>query len=257
MSRAETSGADFTAQELLIATVARLLEGCRHVAVGASSPIPGGAALLCRALSGGAMRVSVLGSTRNNFFTNGGVELFDCAAQGRVDAFFLSGGQIDGQANINLVGTGPYPRSEVRWSGSFGSAYLYFLVPRVILFRVEHSRRTLVEKVDFISAPGTSPPGVWRRGGPHALITNLCLFAFDKEKGRFRLESIHPGHTLEEVLDQTGFAFDRPDQVPETPAPAPQILALMRGAIRTEIAETYPRFAATAFAAPDTGAGAA
>ena len=94
-------------QELLIAAVTRLLEGCRHVAVGASSPIPGGAALLGRALSGGAMRVSVLGSTRNNFFTNGGVELFDCAAQGRVDAFFLSGGQIDGQANINLVGTGP------------------------------------------------------------------------------------------------------------------------------------------------------
>ena len=56
------------------------------------------------------MRVSVLGSERHNPFTDGGRELFDCAAQGRIDAFFLGGGQIDGGANINLVGVGGYPR---------------------------------------------------------------------------------------------------------------------------------------------------
>src|SRR6185295_14163263 len=125
--------AGHTRTELLIAVIARLLEGCRHVAVGASSPIPGSAALLARTLSGDAMRVSVLGSEKHNFFTNGGVELFDLAAQGRIDAFFLGGGQIDGEANLNLVGTGGYPRADVRWPGSYGSAYLYFLVPKVIL----------------------------------------------------------------------------------------------------------------------------
>ena len=92
--------------EMLIAVIARLLTGVQHVAVGASSPIPGSGALLARALSQGAMRVSVLGSRRNNFFTSGGVELFDLAAQGRIDAFFLGGGQIDGQGNVNLVGSG-------------------------------------------------------------------------------------------------------------------------------------------------------
>lgn len=236
-------------RELLISVIAGLLEGCRHVAVGASSPIPGSAALLARRRAAGALRVSILRSLRNNFFTNGGVELFDCAAQGRIDAFFLSGGQIDGAGNINLVGTGSYPRSEVRWSGSFGSAYLYFLVPRVILFREEHTRRALVEKVDFISAPGTSPPNVMRRGGPHALVTNLALFDFVRARGRFALRSIHPGHGLEEVLDNTGFAFDRPDRVPSTPVPDEETLALLRGPIREEIAETYPEFAARAFAA--------
>lgn len=236
-------------RELLISVIAGLLEGCRHVAVGASSPIPGSAALLARRRAAGTLRVSILRSLRNNFFTNGGVELFDCAAQGRIDAFFLSGGQIDGAGNINLVGTGSYPRSEVRWSGSFGSAYLYFLVPRVILFREEHTRRALVEKVDFISAPGTSPPNVMRRGGPHALVTNLALFDFDRARGRFALRSIHPGHGLEEVLDNTGFAFDRPDRVPSTPVPDEETLALLRGPIREEIAETYPEFAARAFAA--------
>jgi glutaconate CoA-transferase subunit B len=237
-----------TRQELLIFTIAGLLTGCRHVAVGAASPIPGAAALLERARSGGALRVSLLGSTRNNFFTDGGVELFDCAAQGRVDAFFLGGGQIDGEGNVNLVGTGAYPATEVRWPGSFGSAYLYFLVPRVILFREEHTRRVLVEKVDFISAPGTSEKGIYRPGGPHALLTNLALFDYDRVRHRFRLRSVHPGHAVEEVLDNTGFAFERPETVPRTPSPDPETLALIRGPIRGEIAEVYPRFAATAFA---------
>ena len=235
---------EYSATELLIAVITRLLAGCRHVAVGAASPIPGSAALLARELSGGAMRVSVLGSLKNNFFTSGGVELFDLAAQGRIDAFFLGGGQIDGQANINLVGTGGYPASKVRWPGSFGSAYLYFLVPRVILFREEHTRRVMVPQVDFISAPGTSEPGIYRPGGPHALLTPLALFSFDRVRQRFRLESVHPGHTVEEILDNTGFDFDRPDSVPQTAAPDPAWLKLIRGKIREDIAETYPRFAA-------------
>ncbi|MFO1322294.1 MAG: CoA-transferase [Burkholderiales bacterium] len=238
------TGAAFNRTELLIATIAGLLEGCRHVIVGASSPIPGSAALLARARSGGRMRVNVLGSQRHNSFTNGGVETFDLAAQGRVDAFFLGGGQIDGEANINLVGTGDYPGGGVRWPGSFGSAYLYFLVPRVILFREEHTRRVFVPKVDFISAPGWSPPGTYRPGGPWKMLTGLGFFTFDRERRRFRLESVHPGHTLEEIRDNTGFEFDA-DRVPRiTPAPDEAMLAEIRGSIREAIAETYPRFAA-------------
>src|SRR5690606_24434965 len=141
---------------LLIATVARLLEGCASVAVGNASPIPGAGALLARELSHGRLRVTTLGSRTYEDCTAGGVELFDRAAQGRLDAFFLGGGQIDGEGNINLVGVGEYPRMQVRWPGSFGSAYLYFLVPKVILFRLEHTPRVMVPKVDFISAPGTS-----------------------------------------------------------------------------------------------------
>jgi glutaconate CoA-transferase subunit B len=233
---------EFTQTEVLITTIARLLHGCRHVAVGASSPIPGSGALLARSLSEGAMRVSVLGSRKNNFFTNGGVELFDLAAEGRIDAFFLGGGQIDGLGNINLVGTGDYPSGGVRWPGSFGSAYLYFLVPRVILFREEHTRRVMVPKVDFVSAPGTSDK-VHRPGGPFALLTGRCLFHFDRDQRRFRLASVHPGHSVEEIHDNTGFDFECPAVVPETPAPETALLAEIRGPIREEISETYPRFA--------------
>ena len=233
-----------TPTELLIFTIAGLLQGVRHVAVGASSPIPGAAALLTRAQSDGATRVSVLGSRRHNAFTNGGVELFDLAAQGRIDAFFLGGGQIDGAANINLIGAGGYPQSGVRWPGSFGSAYLYHLVPRVILFREEHSRRVFVPQVDFISAAGPRDDGVYRPGGPHAMLTGLCLFSYDKAQRRFGLQSVHPGHSVEEVRAATGFDFDVPAAgVPHTPGPDAATLALMRSRILDEIGETYPNFA--------------
>jgi glutaconate CoA-transferase subunit B len=239
--------ASFRDEELLASVILRLIAGTRHVAVGASSPIPAMAALLARHLGGGRPVVSLLSSEQHNFFTDGGRELFDCGGQGRIDAFFLSGGQIDGQGNINLVAIGDYNKPKVRFPGSFGSAYLYYVVPRVILFRLEHTRRTLVPEVDFISAPGTSPPGVYRPGGPVALLTNRCAFAFDRERGRFRLESIHPGHTIEEVLDHTGFDFDRTDTVTETPSPAPEHLALMREIVAPLLAEVYPRFAADVF----------
>jgi len=238
--------------ETLVSVIADLLAGCRHVAVGAQSPVPGTAALLARRESAGALRVSVLDTDRHSPFTNGACELFDCAAEGRIDAFFLSGGQIDGQANINLVGAGAYPALDVRWPGSFGSAFLYFLVPRVILFREEHSRRVFVEKVDFVSAPGTSPPGVYRPGGPHALVTPLGLFRFDRERARFRLASVHPGHTVEEIVAQTGFDFDRDPAPAVTPAPADSRRALMQEIVRKEIAEIYPRFAARFLGAEDS-----
>jgi glutaconate CoA-transferase subunit B len=230
-------------EELLIGVVADLIGQVRHVAVGALSPIPAAAALLGARRHDG-MRVSILNSRRHSFFTDGGRELFDCAGQGRIDAFFLSGGQIDGAGNVNLVAIGDYEQPKARFSGSFGSAYLYYVVPKVILFRLEHTRRTLVDKVDFISAPGTSAPGTYRPGGPHALVTELCIFRFEKPAGRFALASLHPGVTLEEVRDRTGFGFATPAEIPTTALPTDADLALMRGPVAADLAETYPTFAA-------------
>jgi glutaconate CoA-transferase subunit B len=233
-------------RELLIATIADLLDGVRHVAVGASSPMPAAGAMLLRARNARdgkePIRISVLGSERHNFFTNGAVELFDCAAQGRVDAFFLGGGQIDGHGNINLVGTGDYPTTAVRWPGSFGSAYLYHLVPRVILFREEHSPRVFVPKVDFISAAAVTPD-IPRRGGPHALLTNMAVFDFDRQRGGFHLRSVHPPYTAEDIRANTGFDYDAPARVPATTPPDAATLALLRGQILDELAESYPAFA--------------
>lgn len=250
MTSSTAAGGEPSTIEIMITAIAAMLEDLGHVAVGARSPIPGSAAHLAKARSGGRLRVSILGSRKHSSFTDGARELFDCAGQGRVDAFFLSGGQIDGQANINLVGVGDiadYPRAEARFPGSFGSAYLYFVVPRVILFHQEHSARVLAPKVDFISAPGTSAPGVYRPGGPHALVTSLAVFRFDRARARFRLASTHPGVSAADVRAATGFDYDAAAAVPVTPAPDPASLRLLRTDVARTVAETYPAFAARAW----------
>ena len=239
----------YGSEELMICVIARLLDdpSVNHVAVGAASPIPGSAALLVRHITNGRLRASIIHGIANNPFTDGGREIFDCAGQGRIDAFFLSGVQIDGGANINLVGTGDYPKVGKRFPGSFGSAYMYFVVPKVILFSSEHSRRIFVPKVDFISAPGISEHGIYRPGGPKALVTELCLMSFDMDRGRFQLESVHPGHTLEEVLDNTGFEFDIPETVMTTREPETEWLCILNSFIGEQIAEIYPDFVKRVF----------
>src|SRR3984885_14157041 len=219
---AGASAETFRDEELLADVICRLIGDVRHVAVGAASPIPATAALLAREQGGGKPYVSLLGSRAHTFFTHGARELLDCRGHGRPKA---------------------------RFPGSFGSAYLYYVVPKVILFRVEHSRRTLVPKVDFISAPGGSAENVFRPGGPIALVTSRCLFDFDRSCRRFRLKSVHPGHSVAEVVEHTGFDFDRPEDVPVTPAPSAETLRLMRGTVGPMLAEVYPQFAKSVFGA--------
>ena len=194
------------------------------MAVGAASPIPASACELLKA-RGVALRVSMLHKRRGNPFTEGSRELFDLAGQGRIDVFFLGGAQIDGEANINLV------RAEGRrFPGSFGSAFMYSVVKNTILFRDEHSKRVLVPRVEFVSA----------RGDPAALLTGKALFSWDREKRRFRLESVHePG----DIRADTGFSFDAVDPPPLTPAPSAEDLALLRGPVAKAIAADYPDFA--------------
>ena len=218
----------------------------RHIAVGAASPMPAAACWLVKK-QGHPVRLSLLHKRSGNPFTEGTRELFDLTGQGRIDLFFLGGGQIDGSANLNLVGTGEWPGMGVRFPGSFGSAFMYFMTPRTILFREEHTPRVFVEKVDNISAPGVSPPGVFRRGTAQALVTGRCVFRFHPDRARFSLESVHPGDTVESVRDATGFAFDVAGDVPFTPDPTAEELALLRGPICDEMMETYPEFCARVF----------
>jgi glutaconate CoA-transferase subunit B len=107
---------------------------------------------------------------------------------------------------------------------------MYSVVRNVILFREEHSRRVLVPKVEFVSAAGS----------PAALLTGRALFTWQREKRRFRLESVHePG----DIGARTGFSYDAPAVVPLTPAPSPEDLDLLRGPVAKEMAINYPDFA--------------
>ena len=229
----------YAREELLACVIARLIGDARHVAVGAASPIPATGVFLSKFLYQKTLRISLLQKRKGNPFTEGSRELFDLAGQGRIDVFFLGGAQIDGEANINLV-----QAEGKRLPGSFGSAFMYFAAGRTILFREEHSRRVLVPKVEFISAPGWSPPGVERRGGPQALLTGKALFTWQKDKRRFRLESVHPSSSLEEVTDSTGFEFEFSQEVKKTKPPEAEELRSLRNEVKAQILPDYPEFAA-------------
>jgi glutaconate CoA-transferase subunit B len=220
-------------EELLACVIARLIGDARHVAVGAASPVPAAGALLLQRKRP-SLRLSFLHKRKGNPFTEGSRELFDLAGQGRIDVFFLGGAQIDGEANVNLV-----QAEGRRFPGSFGSAFMYFTC-RTILFREEHSKRVLVPRVEFVSAPGWSPPEVARPGGPVALLTGKALFAWQRDRRRFRLES---RHGEEGIRDATGFDYDAPADVPLTPAPSAEELELLRGPVAQEMAANYPDFA--------------
>jgi glutaconate CoA-transferase subunit B len=188
----------YAREELLACVIARLLEGARHAAIGASSPIPATGCFLKR-ISNPEFRVSLQQRRSANPFTEGSRELFDLAGQGRIDTFFLGGAQIDGSGAINLV------RADGRrFPGSFGSAYMFSVVRNIILFREEHSARVLVPRVEFASA----------RGKPKALLTGKALFSWQED--HFRLESIHEPF---DVRANTGFDYEADAEPPLTPPP--------------------------------------
>jgi len=218
---------------IMIAAIARLLQGLRHVAVGAASPVPAAATLLARELAGRRLVVSILGSAQHNPFTDGGRELFDCAAQGRLDAFFLSGAQIDATGAVNLLGLGDPRAPDRRFLGNFGAPYLASLVPNVILCRTDHGPRSLVEKVDFVTAPG--------RDGQR-LVTDRCVFV--RVDGRFVLESRHAGETSDSLRAATGFAFAEKPDAGITPGPDARMRDLLEGPVAEAMQAVYPDLAA-------------
>jgi glutaconate CoA-transferase subunit B len=217
----------YAKEELLACVIARLVGDASHAAIGAASPIPASGMLLLQQRNP-SLRVSLLAKRRGNPFSEGSRELFDLAGQGRIDVFFLGGAQIDGEASINLVSA-----EGRRFPGSFGSAFMYPVVPRTILFREEHSKRVLVPKVEFVSA----------RGEPLALLTGKALFSWQKDRRRFRLESFHPGSSVEDIRDSTGFDYDVSAEVGPTSVPSGDDLHALRTEVARKMAADYPDFA--------------
>lgn len=130
---------------------------------------------------------------------------------------FLRPAQVDGSGRTNNVVIGSFDRPKVRLPGCGGIADITTYNPNLYLYMPRHDRRALVERVDFVSGSGRPI---------QALFTDLCIFDFTG--GGARLRSLHPGVTLEQVRDQTGFAFSAPEAVPDTPVPDPDALRLLR-----------------------------
>ena len=150
-------------------------------------------------------------------------QAFDYAQKGKMDVMFFGGAQIDKHGNTNLSVIGDYEKPKVRLPGGAASAFLCMMAGRTVIWTTNHSEKTMVEKVDFITGQGFLDGKVDRRSlgalglGPSKVITNMGVFDF-YEKG-MRIESVHPGFTLNDVLDNTGFELIVPEKVEETRKP--------------------------------------
>lgn len=237
----------YTPEEFMAAVIAREIHDGETLAVGTLSPLPAMGAFLAKALHAPRATIVILGSEEWYPFTGGSKEFHDLGQKGKFDLFFLSGAQIDQEGNINLTVIGEYENPRVRLPGGAGSAVLYFMAKRVILFRPDHTRRVFVEKVDFVTSPGTAPSSVYRPGGPSKVITPLAVLAFNKTARRLELASLHPGVTFEEVQTNTGFPLYPPPEVPVTSPPSEEELDVLRTQVRREVERVYPHFARKAF----------
>jgi glutaconate CoA-transferase subunit B len=129
-------------------------------------------------------------------------DFYDLCTRGRMDLTFLGAAQIDGEGCANNSVIGNWHEPKVRLPGGGGGAVMLPTAKRSCTWRTEHSKRTLVEKLDFRTS--------W--GGFHGVVTPIAVFV--KRDGRLALQSWHPESSLQEVRERTGFAFDATGAAP-------------------------------------------
>ncbi|HZO97285.1 MAG TPA: CoA-transferase [Gaiellaceae bacterium] len=157
----------------------------------------------------------------------------DVFRRGLMTCSFISGAQIDRFGNLNSVRIGRGSRPDVRLTGPIAQADHAVFAQRTFVI-LPHERRVFVERVDFVSAPGYGTGAGWREklglpgGGPAKVITDKAVLGFDPASKQMTLESVHPGTTVAEVLDATGFDLLVLDEVQETEPPSEDELALIR-----------------------------
>ncbi|MBV9713499.1 MAG: CoA-transferase [Ktedonobacteraceae bacterium] len=248
---------DYTARELMVVCAARQIRDGERVFVGMRLP------LLAFALAKRTHAPNCIGLFENGImrdipsrellYTMGDapniagaqwatttVNVLGLMAAGEVQSGFIGGAEIDRYGNLNTSVIGDWQRPTVRLPGSGGGADIASLAQRLTII-MPHDRRRLRERVDFVTSPGYGYPDehgpagtAWRqrvglpRGGPAALITTLAVFTFDPSSGEALLQSYHPGTSIEQVQEQTGWPLQMAADCAETEPPRDDELRLIR-----------------------------
>ncbi|NYF91549.1 CoA-transferase subunit beta [Tunturiibacter empetritectus] len=129
---------------------------------------------------------------------------------GRVDIGFLGAAQIDRFANINTTVIGSYAKPKTRLPGAGGAPEIASSA-RDVLIILRQSRRTFVNKLDFLTSIGFGEGGDHRKrlglpgNGPRAVVTDLCIFEPDPSTREMTVTSLHEGITRDQVIAATGW----------------------------------------------------
>src|SRR6202453_1656663 len=237
--------------ELMICCAARCLEDGKTVAVGTG--VPCAAAMLAQRTAapnlviffeaGGVapqlptMPVSV-GDSRTFYrglMATSMADVMETCQRGMMDYTFLGGAQIDAFGNLNstMIGT-DFARPKVRLPGSGGANDLASFCWRILVV-TQHDRRRFVDKLDFLTTPGYLtgpgareaaglPPGT----GPYRVITDLAIMGYHEQTRRMEILNLHPGVTLDQVRQATGFELGVCVPLSTTSPPNEQELRILR-----------------------------
>lgn len=150
----------------------------------------------------------------------------------RVDLGFIGGAEIDRFGNLNTHWVEENGK-RTRLPGSGGAADIATMAKRCIII-MNHEKRRFSPKVHFITSPGYGDGGNWRErkgcsgGGPSRVITSMGIFSFDKESREMILSSFHPGVTVEEINNETGWPLRIAPGISQTAPPTEMELAAVR-----------------------------
>jgi acyl CoA:acetate/3-ketoacid CoA transferase beta subunit len=152
--------------------------------------------------------------------------------RGKVDVGFIGGLEVDRFGNVNTTLTKDPDGKEHWFNGSAGGNDVASLANRVVAI-VRHGKRKLPASVAYRTSPGfvngrsRQELGL-RGGGPSRVITDMAVLGFDNPSRTASLVSMHPGITVEQLLENTGFPLEIPSPVPLTPLPSKEELRLLR-----------------------------
>jgi acyl CoA:acetate/3-ketoacid CoA transferase beta subunit len=160
--------------------------------------------------------------------------VFDVVWSGRRNLIMMAS-QIDRTGNQNISAIGDWARPKAQLVGVRGAPgntlnhSTSYWVPN-------HSPRSFVEQVDVVSGVGyeraaSAGPAATRYHEIRRVVSNLGVFDFETPDRVMRLRSVHPGVTVEEIVEATGFELAVPSDVPETRLPTPAEIDLIRTVI--------------------------
>jgi len=152
---------------------------------------------------------------------------------GRIDVGFLGAAQIDRFANINTTVIGPYDSPKVRLPGAGGAPEIAASAKEVMVV-MPQSSRSFVEELAFRTSVGYLDGGDSREqlgylgAGPTVVITDLGILRPDPEMKELTLVGLHPGTSVEEAREATGWDLRVADELETTDPPTEEELQALR-----------------------------
>ena len=146
---------------------------------------------------------------------------------------FLGGAQVDRFGNINSTVIGEYEKPKVRLPGSGGACEISIHSKKIIII-LKQNKKTLPEKIDFITSPGHID-GINQRTmhempgrGPVLVITDLGVYTFSKDTHEMVLSEMHPGVSLETIKENIGWEVKISESLEMATAPSEEELRIIR-----------------------------